>query len=137
MEFQCIKDSLRALGKLFENYRQINPEKIKKGYPKELKNRLLFLIKNGAKKRDVLEITKISPPTLSTWLSEQEEYELDLPAPKELKVILNHSEEKSKVEEIEKIVEKYCAKINLDNGNSIELTEQGLLLSLKTLIGVK
>ena len=33
MESQNVEENLRSTGKLFENYKRINPNKIKQGYP--------------------------------------------------------------------------------------------------------
>ena len=133
MERQGIQDNLISIGKLFENYRRINQDKLRQGYPQELKKRVLFLLKNGADKNELIHVTKISPPTLSTWISQYEDEEVELPAPKELKITADHSDIKVKDPSLNKITDKYCAKINVNNGMSIELTEQGLILSLNTL----
>ena len=66
-----------------------------------------------------------------------EKEDINLPTPKELKLITDSPDLNTKITEIEKTIEKYCAKINMNNGISIELTEHGLLLSLNTLWGVK
>ncbi len=136
MESQSIKANLKSVGQLFESYRRINPNKIKRGYPNELKNRVIFLMKNGVDKNTLLEVTKISPPTLNAWISQQNETNIDLPSPKELKIIEDIPDSKVKITLSKNISDKYCAKINVNNGMSIELTEQGLLLSLNILCGV-
>lgn len=137
MEEQEVQDSLRILGKLFEEYRQINPNNLRQGYPQELKKRLVHLLKKGVNKNKLLQVTKISPPTLSIWIQQYNKENIDLPNPKELKIIENLSDTgiNIKTARVESIIEKYCAKINTKNGISIELTEQGLLLSLNTLFG--
>jgi hypothetical protein len=114
---------------------RINQDKLRQGYPQELKKRVLFLLKNGVDKNELINVTKISSPTLSTWISqyEDEDEEVDLPVPKELKITADHSDIKVKDPLLNKIIDKYCAKINVNNGMSIELTEEGLILSLNTL----
>jgi hypothetical protein len=135
IERHGIQDNLISIGKLFENYRRINQDKLRQGYPQELKKRVLFLLKNGVDKNELINVTKISSPTLSTWISqyEDEDEEVDLPVPKELKITADHSDIKVKDPLLNKIIDKYCAKINVNNGMSIELTEEGLILSLNTL----
>ena len=136
MESQSIEENLKSTGKLFESYRKINPNKIKRGYPNELKNRVIFLMKNGVDKNTLLEVTKISPPTLRTWIYQQNELNIDIDSPKELKIIEDIANSKVKISSSQGLLEKYCAKINVNNEISIELNEQGLLLSLNILLGV-
>ena len=60
MEHQSIEENLISIGKLFENYRRINSDKIRQGYPQELKKRTIFLLKNGVDKNELIQVTKIS-----------------------------------------------------------------------------
>lgn len=134
MECQTTQENLRYLGKLFEDYRRINLNKLRNGYPQELKNRFFLLLENGVHKSELLKVTKISPPTLSCWIDHYKKENISLAPAKELKIIEENPDLKSKIDPHENQIEKYCAKINMTNGISIELTEQGLLLSLKKIM---
>ncbi len=133
---QTKEENLKSIGKLFENYRRLNQDRLRQGYPQELKKKFMLLLKRGVSRAELGKITKISPSTLHTWIYQSEKEDINLPTPKELKLITDYSD-LTKTTKIEEIIEKYCAKINMNNEISIELTEHGLLLSLNTLWGVK
>jgi len=134
MNCSSVQENVNSLGKLFESHRRINPDNLRKGYPEELKKRFINLLQSGVDKSELLKVTKISPPTLSIWISKYEKEDFGVPSPKELKIIEDEPEVKEETLGIKNKIEQYCAKLHANNGISIDLTEHGLLLSLKTLL---